>query len=147
MSHAGVNDFEDLESRMSKHMSSPTASIQDIGKTIDDASKQMSAQDEKIAGKIAYLMHPKIVEGNKAKYGHVFTTDTKDGVKQYSLDLGISDNNKDIVNKFATSGILNLALTKALADSPETLQQMKNIGADIREMGNSAVKFYIYNNK
>jgi hypothetical protein len=145
LSHAGAADLNSLEhSLWGSEISKPTTSID---QTTQMAQKK-SVEAEKIASKLAYLMHPQLVKGDQSKYGHVFTVDTPDGVQEYSLDLGISDSNKEIVQKYGQmmSGILDLAIAKAMSSDNNLIQQMKTLGVSPTKLGTSAARHFLSSN-
>jgi len=137
LASAGINGPDDLHRRMDR-VSDP------IGNAIHRSEVKSQANDA-LASKVAYLLHPQLVEGDPSKYGHAYTVGNGGNTKSYSLDLGISDNDVDMLKTIEQEnpGVLNLALSKALANDEELANQMVDLGMTLSEMAHGAIQGFL----
>ena len=140
LASANIDNFGDLKSKMG-------GAYDPLAKSTQMAQQDAKANDA-LAGKLAYLLHPTLVDGDEGAYGHSFTIDAGNGPHSYSLDLGVKDGDVDLLKKIESEhgGVLNLALSKAIMGNSELVNQMKSAGmsgSDIGEMANSTIKGFL----
>ena len=106
-----------------------------------EISQQHSQKIEDLAGKLSFLLHPTIVDGDVLTHGHEFTI----GNSKYSLDLGIDGGDEDLIKNLESKhpGVLKLALVKAMGNNKDLTSKMSDLGMSFHKMAGGAVNNFL----